>query len=285
MIRISLPFIFKLANDIEPLASLPEQQTTYGEIWVRLAIAEQTIRNLVEGSLYSPYLRTSYAAAQELLNILRSQISKSFEQTRTIEPYETWAIRNSYSQYKIALLAELGALSSYFVTQKGGFDTVSLLAFGENLFPTDLGTKVPEAIFDAKEAGKCLAYEASTACGFHVFRITESVLRKYYSHVTGGAAAPKVRSLGVYVTALKKAGKGDEKILAALKQMTDLHRNPLIHPETILTVDEAIAIFGIARSAITAMLTVLPIVPPTTSAFGIPVPNPALPGPSVAQSP
>jgi hypothetical protein len=51
-------------------------------------------------------------------------------------------------------------------------------------------------------------------------------LRKYYSHVTGGAAAPKVRSLGVYITALKKAGKGDEKILAALKQMTDLHRNP-----------------------------------------------------------
>jgi hypothetical protein len=191
MIRISLPFIFRLANELEPLASLPEQQTTYGDIWVRLNVAENAVNSLVEGSLYSPYLRTSYLSAQELLNALRFQTSKPFDMSRSIEPYETWAIRNSYAQYKIALLAELGALSSYFVTQKGGFDTVSLLAFGENLFPTDLGTKVPEAIFDAKEAGKCLAYEVPTACGFHVFRITESVLRKYYSHVTGGAAVQR----------------------------------------------------------------------------------------------
>ena len=146
------------------------------------------------------------------------------------------------------------------------------------MFPADLVTKVSEAVFDAKEAGKCLAYEVPTACGFHVFRVTESVLRKYYAHVTGGAAPPKVRSLGVYVNALKATKKGDEKILAALKQMTDLHRNPLIHPETVLTVDEAIAIFGIARSAITAMLSALPVVPPTTATVGAPPSQAALPG-------
>ena len=78
-------------------------------------------------------------------------------------------------------------------------------------------------------------------------------------------ASPKVRSLGVYVAALRAAKKGDEKILASLKQMTYMHRNPLIHPETVLTADEAIAICGIARSAITAMLNALPIVPPTTA--------------------
>ena len=156
---------------------------------------------------------------------------------------------------------------------------ISLLAFGENLFPSDLASKVPEAIFDAKEAGKCLAYEVPTACGFHVFRVAESVLRKYYSHVTGGTAAPKVRSLGVYVAALKQMKKGDDKILAALKQMTDLHRNPLIHPETVLTVDESIAIIGIARSAITAMLADLPVVPPTTSLLAAPVAAAHLTGP------
>ena len=78
MIRISLPFIFRLANEIEPLASLPETQTTYGEIWVRLAIAEAAVNALVTGSLYSPYLRTSYAAAQELLAALRISNIKDF---------------------------------------------------------------------------------------------------------------------------------------------------------------------------------------------------------------
>ena len=154
--------------------------------------------------------------------------------------------------------------NSYFVTQKGGFDTVSLLAYGENLFPTDLGSKVPEAIVDAREAGKCLAFEISTACGFHAFRATESVLRRYHAHVTGGAAPPKLRTLGVYIKSLTSSGKGDPKVLASLKQMTDLHRNPIAHPEAVLTTEEAISILGVSRSAIGAMLAVLPVIPPTT---------------------
>jgi len=141
----------------------------------------------------------------------------------------------------------------------------SLLMAGEALFPIDLGIKVPEAIVDAREAAKALAYEVPTACGFHVFRVAESVLRKYYAHVTSGAPAPKVRNISVYLKAIKQTNKGDDKILAALKQMNDLHRNPLIHPEVILTPEEAIATLGIARSVITAMLAVLPVQPPTTT--------------------
>jgi hypothetical protein len=99
------------------------------------------------------------------------------------------------------LLADLGVLHSYFVTQKGGFDTISLLAYGENLFPPELASKVRDALFDAREAGKCLAFELPTACGFHIFRATESVLRKYYMQVTNSTIAPKVRNIGVYLNA------------------------------------------------------------------------------------
>jgi hypothetical protein len=90
--------------------------------------------------------------------------------------------------------------------------TISLLAFGENLFPPELAFKVPEAIFDSREAGACLAFELPTACGFHVFRATESVLRKYYLQVTRSAVAPKVRNIGVYLNAMKQKKVGDEKI-------------------------------------------------------------------------
>jgi len=41
----------------------------------------------------------------------------------------------------------------------------------------DVPAKVPSALFDAREAGKCLAYELPTACGFHIFRATESATR------------------------------------------------------------------------------------------------------------
>jgi hypothetical protein len=51
--------------------------------------------------------------------------------------------------------------------------------------------------------------------------------------------------------------------------MTKLHRNPLIHPEVILTVEEAIGIIGMARSVIAMMLQSLPDVPTTTGASSL----------------
>jgi len=47
----------------------------------------------------------------------------------------------------------------------------------------------------------------------------------------------------------------------AIKQMTKLHRNPLIHPEVISSTEEAFGIIGTARSAIAAMLAALQMFP------------------------
>ena len=55
-------------------------------------------------------------------------------------------------------------------------------------------------------------------------------------------------------------------IVEAIKQMTKLHRNPLVHPEVILRTEEAIGIIGMARSAIAAMLAALPDVRIATGA-------------------
>lgn len=168
-------------------------------------------------------------------------------------------------QFRTALLAELGVLPTYFVSQKEGFDTLTLLDNGPALFPLSLKAKAPEAVFDAAETGKALAFELATAVGFHVFRALEAVLRRYYTEVSKGAPAPKVRSIGVYVRAMQKLKVGDPKILAALDQIKDLHRNPLVHPEAVLNMDAAVALVGIARSAIGAMLNELPELPLTTS--------------------
>lgn len=180
-----------------------------------------------------------------------------------MQSYEVVPIKQAYSQYRVALLAEIGALQSYFVTQKRGYDTLTLINWGENVFPNELTAKVPEALFDAREAGRCLAFERPTAAGFHIFRATESVIRKYYAQVTGGKAPPKIRSIGVYLKAM--TDHADPKVWTALDQLTKLHRNPVIHPEHVLTMDEAATILGICQSAISAMLAVLPVPAPTTA--------------------
>jgi hypothetical protein len=270
MIRISLPYMFELSEQLEELNRLPTQEVVYNEISFQMLMAQWNLETFTN-SIYRPYLRTSYQLSQQLLTNIRTQTGNP-DRERKVQPYELYGIKNTYQQYKTALLAELGAFNAYFVTQHGGFDMYTLLQSGESLFPVDLRAKVPEALVDAREAAKALAYEVPTACGFHTFRVTESVLRKYFSHVTGGAAPPKVRNIGVYLNALKQAKKGDDKILGALKQMTDLHRNPLIHPDVVLTTDEAIATLGMAISVITAMLTTLPVQPPTTTTAAATVP-------------
>ncbi len=84
-----------------------------------------------------------------------------------------WQVDYRRQQFRTVFFAELGTLPSYFVLPKAPYDTNLLLEGGEALMPPELASKVPEAVFDVKEAGKALAYELGTSCGFHMFRVLE----------------------------------------------------------------------------------------------------------------
>ena len=265
MIRISLPYIYGLSEALDPVLKL-RPGSKLSDVFYELYNAQNAVETLMRSSVFALTLKSSRTSATALIEALKAVIGdpdRTFD--REIETYKTYSITSAASQFKIALMAELGVLPAYFVTQKEGFDTLSLLDDGYKFFPADLTAKVPEAFFDMTEAGKSLAYELPTAAGFHIFRVMESVLRRYYTHVTGGLPMPKVRSISVYVRAIRSAKVGDEKILGSLEMIAKFHRNPLVHPEAALTLDEAIATLGIARSVVTAMLSVLPKLPQTTS--------------------
>jgi hypothetical protein len=265
MIRVSLSYVYSVAAGIEPLTQLRDNQDTpFSELYLLIAVAFDTVSQLNAGSIYSGELRSSRALARQLMELLQSQIDNN-DYNRIVTPIEIWRIKNVCEQYKIALMAELSSLSLYFVTRKGGFDTLALLEFAESLFPNELVVKVPESSFDAREAGRCLAYESSTAAGFHLFRVLECVIRRYYTHETNGAAPPKVRSIKTYVRALQTAKKGDPKVLFLLEQIADGYRNPLIHPDAAIDFDQAVTIQNLVRAAVSAMLAILPAPIPTTT--------------------
>jgi len=264
MIRISLPYLYNLAETLEPLERL-QPDTRYGDVFFSLWSAQQQLQGLFTGSVFSDTLRSSRAAAGTLVDAIQSQLNKEEGLDRILKMEDVVPITYAFSNFKTALLAEIGTFPSYFVSQKGMFDTLTLLELPHKMFPAALPRKVPEAMFDVAEAGKALCYELGTACGFHVFRATETVLRRYYTAVTNGRPQPKVRNIAVYVNAMHQRKCGDRKILSVLDQMSKLHRNPLIHPDVALTVDEAISIVGMAHSAINAMLGALPEPPTTTT--------------------
>jgi hypothetical protein len=171
---------------------------------------------------------------------------------------DLYGILSDMNSVETALVTELAMSDAYYVLEKEPYSTLALITKGEALFPPSLHQKVPEAIFDMQEAGKCLAFEVPTAAAFHIHRATETVLRRYWNVVAASQAKPKQRNIGVYLNAMKRLKCGDEKVIAALSQMKDLHRNPIIHPDESLDMQEAIALVGIANSVVAAMLKEIP---------------------------
>lgn len=85
-------------------------------------------------------------------------------------------MQRATEKFETVVAAELQLSPLYILSPKGGYDVDKLALRGEDVFPPDLGSKVPNAVPDVVEAMKCLAYEVNTACGFHLHRANEAVL-------------------------------------------------------------------------------------------------------------
>ncbi|WP_417434751.1 hypothetical protein [Hoeflea sp.] len=261
MIRISLPWMIQIHQAVDSLeieSGIPKAQ-----VWPSAFHLRSQLEDLFNQSLYRDSLVSSRGPADELYDAL-SVVIDDENKDGLLSEIEVWKLRYSRDNFRTIFLAELAILPCYYVLPKPPYSTAILLEGGEALMPTQLATKVPEAVFDAKEAAKALAFELGTACGFHTFRVLESVVRRYYTIISDGKSEPKQRNLGVYIRALK-AHDANEKIIAALQQLKDLHRNPLVHPQVAIPIEESISILGMVRSVVAAMLNELPDIPLTTT--------------------
>jgi len=262
VIRINIPWIVQVSEALDRLLSVQGGQMVK-DVRYPLFSAKNHVESLSE-SVYNQHIRVSRQKAGQLIGAIDNLLALGDEHLLT--EFEAWTLQNERDQFKQLFHAEVGSMPAYLVSRKESYDVEALVDLGTALFPPALLQKVPETESDALQAGKALAFEVATGSGFHVFRVTESVVKRYWDEVSGGTKRPKLQTLGNFAFELEKRKFGDEKIIESIKQMTRLHRNPIIHPEVILTVEEAIGIIGMARSVIGAMLKVLPDVPLTTGA-------------------
>jgi uncharacterized protein YktA (UPF0223 family) len=160
-------------------------------------------------------------------------------------------------EFETIFSAELQNMATYFVSKKAIYDTNELIQRADHLFSFPIRTRLSAQVrLDLTECGKCLAFDLATASEFHIARAVEGVLLDYLQEVAP-AELKKLndsdRNLGRYIKIVKEKS-GEQKIVSAFEQFKDLHRNPLMHPEAVLEVDDALTLLGIAQSAITAMV-------------------------------
>jgi hypothetical protein len=167
--------------------------------------------------------------------------------------------------FEKSLMTELRETDTYFVSPVGIFSTSALLSKAEEMFGEHRNLLPDVTVSLIKEFGKCLAFSLGSAAAFHLFGALESVLKEYYDKLSGGKPRPKNPSMGAYINELERMTGVDQKLIAALRQVKDLHRNPVIHFETILTMGKALTLVGMIQSAIATTLDIVSKLPPSTS--------------------
>ena len=265
VLKISIPWMLETTASIDELTTLGPHEK-YGAVYGPAIRARSKLEVLFGQSVYSPYLRASRAKGDALYLAIGALTSDDKHDWEAEIKGHAPAILNAAKEFKLVFTSEISTLPAYLVTPKDAYDVSMLIERGDHLFPPNLLLKAPEAAFDAGEVGKALAFELPTAAGFHVFRVMECVLKRYWDTISGGDPRPSPETIGKIAADMINKNLGDEKILESLKQIAKLHRNPCIH-EVRLTSEEAVSILGIARSVISAMLAALPDAPlPTTVA-------------------
>nr|WP_321439312.1 hypothetical protein [uncultured Hyphomonas sp.] len=254
MIRVDLAYIYDLSARFDTLRNL-QAGGPLGEHWIDLYIGKYNLEELYTSSVFSAAFRASRGPAGNLLTELDSLLTRHENDPNAVLAFSDISlIHRHLEDVQTILRAELSSADGYLVTPLGAYDASTLLARPEAAWPSDLLAKVPSVLSDVQDAGKCLAFQLPTSAGFHILRIIESVLRKYWDAVSGGAAPPKVKTIGSYIAQMDKLSVGDNKVRASLNQIRDLHRNPLMHPEDSLTVEEAVILLGISVSVVAQML-------------------------------
>jgi hypothetical protein len=253
VIPINEMWFYRLGYMIHPLTELEPPQT-FRDIGFKLMGTHRHIETLLSSIILPLHVcrPSAISLRKSIADLIDKYIKGNWD--RDIDEVDVQDIINKARDFEAVLAAELETIHTYAATQKLAFDTRSLIDNAENLLPITIRNDVPqETISELREAGRCLAFEVPTASGFHVFRATEGVIRQYFKAVVGSLPEAKNRNWGAYIRTLEKHG-ADQKVTGFLDHIRQLYRNPVIHPEEHLEIEDAEILLSLCTSAIIQMV-------------------------------
>lgn len=247
MQRISLAWFANLGAILSPIAQADNASGIAVHDIYRL---QSLLTPLASAQLYPLDIKASRPAINELLGVVQRILSAPWDEQAAKLENERFAVWLIAKKLEPLLLGELAVQPVYHVWRKRAYDIEALVAEGETLFSAEVRSVLnDDELYNIREAARCLAFEIPTAAAFHLLRCAESIIRRYYEVVVGTLPTPKMRNWGAYIRNLKKCNV-DVRITSILEQVKDLHRNPVIHPEQRLDVEEACSLIAIVDSAI-----------------------------------
>jgi len=194
--------------------------------------------------------RSTSEKSEELLEVINSMIpaTPAALRDRPITAWEATKLKSLADALGTALRHDAKHAYVMCVEDQRAFSAHALVEKIEKCFPADAWFLICDtAKQEFEESGKCLALERYTGAGFHSLRGVECVIRQCIVKLTGGL--PKKRDWGHYIEVLK-SHRVSPNTTSVLENIRTLERNPVMHPEAWLDIDDAIGIFSISSTAI-----------------------------------
>ncbi len=257
MLRVNVFQFYRLGHNVHRLGEIPEKTST-GEIFqLTLYVADELRRLLGQRIIFLPTVPTAAADLRRAISELIPPDwleDEDFDMKAPLSASALSKLRNAVTSFEAVLSAELARADIYSVLKKGIYDTTDLIDRADEALPEKARAILPDqARQDILQCGRCLAFEIPTAAGFHILRALESVIKKYYEVLAKKAWPHAQRDWGKYIDELKKLSAPD-KVTAALDQIRKNYRNPLLHPEDDLDLNQAIGLFGLVQGALSLVL-------------------------------
>ena len=261
-----------IGKDAEMLESYPSYYWVVGQFihplrLIRNDMSKDTHMEIVASAMHGcemflryrnvPAIWAQFDRSMEKADVLQKQL-KAWSAALTGTPGEPPIgaiedLRKIVTSFSISFQDELDRIKMFTVTPKGNLDVVNLVAGASQGYPKRTLECLDSFIKnEIDHAGKCLAFELPTASGFHILRGVEISAKAYVYAATGGLPGIKNRNWGEYIFQLEGAGAHSDvtDVLKILKTK----RNPLMHPQDDLEIDEAIGLLCICQSAIEALI-------------------------------
>ena len=249
MRHVNMDAFYTIGHHVHALLEIPVGKK-FNDIRYSLSTVHTFLEGLIEGR-YVPLSRC--VKAGELL----LQVINDLAKVGTLGQQDIDRLHLAVYHFEAQLSHELDDLDVYYIPPKGTHSTLSLIEKADENLPSDVRSRLtPEAVYDVKQAGRCLALDAPTAAGFHILRAVESLIRIYVDKVTGKPHPSKNRNWGAYINAIRN-NNGDTRVANFLQHVKDTYRNPIMHPEVVLTSDEAFSLFNASLSAIVQLDTAI----------------------------
>ena len=132
MEKINLPFFYQLGTYLKPLTEMEVGKATRLNIYMASSTVSAYVRNLLDAYPALTVCRSSgeelIKTSGEILAWLRNTPSAEWEKEDRSISLKCSQLLNTAKEFQIVLSAELLKLETYYISQKGIYDTTALIA-------------------------------------------------------------------------------------------------------------------------------------------------------------